>query len=214
MAACKDFPQTSLAVEQGQTWSQTLRWETKPEVFRAIQAITKSGPVRITAAGHDIPDGWRVAVEGVKGMVEINAARTPPRASDYHVATWISSSAIEINDINTAAVDGGRDLYGDYVSGGVLRYFAPVDLTDYTFEMVVLDRPGGNVLASNRLADAPLNIITIVADNATKTIHMSMAVDAVGALPWTRGVYDVCAKHTPTGVVTKLLEGSISVSRD
>lgn len=210
----RDFPQTSLIIEQGQTWTQVLRWEAKPELFKAITAISKTGAARLTVPGHGLPDGWRGAIEGVKGMVEINALRSPPRSSDYHRLTVVDSSTIEINDINTAAVDdNGDDLYSTYTSGGTLRCYTPVDLAGFTFDIVVLDRVGGTVLASSRSTDAPLNILTATGDNAAKTITLGCTVANVNALTWTRGHYDVYATDS-LGVVTKLMEGQISVSRD
>jgi hypothetical protein len=204
----------NLTIEQGETFALTVRWETdKPEVYKAITAIAKSGPVRITAPSHGLVDGWRAAIEGVKGMVEINAAHSPPRCNEYHEVTYVDANTIDLNAINTAAVDeNGDDLYGTYTSGGYLRYNSAVDMTGYTPKMVVLDRVGGTVLASTEAADSPLNIITATADNTAKTINISISVANVNALTWTRGVYDLSMVSTTS--TTKLLEGTITVSKD
>jgi hypothetical protein len=209
MAANKDF-----VIEQGETFALTVRWETDtPEVYKAITAISKTGPVRITAPGHGLVDGWRAAIEGVKGMVEINASHSPPRCNEYHEITYVDANTIDINTINTAAVDeNGDDLFGTYISGGYLRNNSAVDMTGYTPEMIVRDRVGGNIIASTRVADAPLNIITATADNTTKTINILISVDDVDALTWTRGVYDLSMVSTTS--TTKLAEGTITVSKD
>ena len=78
MAVSKD-----LTIQQGKTFTLVLRWETEPIVYKAITAIAQTAPVRITAAGHGLVDGWRAAVVSVKGMAEINAENTPPRGDDY-----------------------------------------------------------------------------------------------------------------------------------
>lgn len=204
----------NLTIEQGETWPLVVRWETdKPEVYKAITAIAKSGPVRITAPGHGLVDGWRTAIEGAKGIVEINAAHSPPRCDEYHEVTYVDANTIDINRINTAAVDeNGDDLYSAYTSGGYLRYNSAVDMTGYTPKMVILDKIGGTVLASTEAADSPLNIITATADNTAKTINISISVANVNALTWTRGVYDL--SMVSAGSTTKLLEGTITVSKD
>lgn len=205
MAACKDFPLT-----QGKTFGQVIRWESdQPEVYKLVTAITKSGPVRITAPGHTLVDGWRVAVQGVKGMVEINAPHNPPRCNEYHEISYVDSGSIEINNINTAAVDeNGGDLYGDYISGGYLRFFTPVDLTGYTARMDIKDKVGGTVLHSLTTEDGG-----IVLDNSAKTITLLISATDTAAFTWTRGVYDL-EMVSSGGVVSALLSGSITVKKE
>lgn len=128
MANTQDF-----VITQGKTFSQVLRWEAPPIIYKPITAISKVAPVSITAAGHSVPSGWRVAVVSVVGMTEINAKNTPPRATDYHQATVVDPNTVALNDINASG-------YTAYVSGGYLQFNTPVNLTGFTARMTIKDR--------------------------------------------------------------------------
>lgn len=207
---------TDLTIKQGKTFGQVLRWEAdKRIVYKAITAITKAAPVRITAAGHGLVDGWRAAIVAVKGMIQINAKHSPLRDSDYHIVTVIDSSTIEINSLNTAATDdNGTDEYSAYTSGGYLQYNAPASLNGYTARMTIKDKIGGTVLASTEVAHAPLNTITATLDDAAKTITITISAAATAAITWTRGVYDIEAVDSGGTVVTELRKGIITVSKE
>lgn len=214
--AASDFPQTPLKIEQGQTWGLALRWPDRSAYsYKTITAIAKTAPVRITCPSHGLVDGWPVAVVGVKGMVEINAGHTPPRSNEFYPVTYIDANTVDINAINAAAVDeNGTDLYTAYTSGGSLQFYPPVDLTNYSVSMRVLTGTGGTLLLSSDVADDPLDLITVAVNNTTKTISLTIAASDVDALTWTRGVYDIVATHSVSGAVTKLMEGTITVSKD
>lgn len=195
MAAAKD-----LIIEQGKTFSQVLRWEAPPIIYAPITGITQTAPVRITAPLHDCPPGWRVAVVSVKGMSQINAQNSPPKASDYHSATVIDQNTVELNDVNAAD-------FKAYVSGGYLQFNTPVDLTGYSARMSIKDKIGGTELMSLTSASE----IDVDAVGATITINITATVTA--SLGWKKGVYDL-ELISAVGVVTALLAGTISVTRE
>jgi len=130
-----------LTVVQGNTFSQVVRWETVPFVFKPITDISRSAPVVITAAAHGIPDGWRAAVVSAGGMTKINATHFPVRGSDLKTVTVLSADSVALHDINSTA-------YTAYTSGGYLVYYTPVSLSGYTARMTIKDRVGGTVLAT------------------------------------------------------------------
>lgn len=201
MAASKD-----LVVQQGKTFSLVVRWESDPVVYKAITAISQTAPVRLTVAGHGMPDGWNGAVTNVKGMTEINAEANKVRDSDYNPVTVIDADTIEINAINAAG-------FKAYVSGGYIQYNTPVDLTGFVARMSVKDKVGGTVLASTEAAHSPLDVITITVDVTPKTITLTIEATDTAALTWKSGVYDL-EMVSPTGVVTAILSGKVSVSRE
>lgn len=192
MADTKDFE-----ILQGKTWSQVVRWETEPIVYKAITGITQAAPVRITAAAHGIPDGWRAAVVSVKGMTEINASN-PPKAKDFHPVTVVDVNTVEFNDVNAAD-------YKAYVSGGYLQYNTPVSLTGYTARMAIKDKLGGTVLKSLTTENSGITINT-----TDKTITITISATDTTAFTWKKGVYDL-ELVSPTGVVTQLLSGSVAL---
>lgn len=119
-----------LELIQGKTFTDILRWETAPIVYKPISGILQSAPARVTANGHGMPNGWRCAVTTVKGMTEINATANSIRESDYHQGTVIDVNTIDINDINAAG-------FKAYTSGGILQYNTPKVLTGYKARMAI-----------------------------------------------------------------------------
>lgn len=195
-----------IVVEQGKTFSLVARWEAPPIIYKAITAITKTAPVRITAVGHSVPDGWRVAVVSAGGMSQINAENDPPKNKDYRAATVIDVDTVELNTVNAAD-------YRAYTSGGYLQFNTPVDLTGFTARMKVKDRVGGTVLASTEAGDTPLNTVTVTVNNTLKMITITISATNTAALTWTRGVYDL-ELVSATGVVTALLSGAVTVIKE
>lgn len=207
MADSKD-----LEIKQGKTYSLVLRWETEPIVYKPITAISlANGAPRLTVTGHGTPNGWRGAVTRVKGMTQINAKNSPPRASDFVTATVIDANTIELNSV-TPCDDSGTE-WPNYTSGGFWQFNTPVDLAGYTARMKIKDKIGGTVLASTEAGDTPLNILSIAIDNAGKTITLSIAATATDDITWTKGVYDL-EMVSGTGVVTTILSGKVSVTKE
>lgn len=187
-------------IVRGKTFSDPLRWESAPIIYKAITGITKTAPVRINAPGHGLVDGWRATVVSVKGMTQINALSNPPKASDYQKATVIDADFIEFNKVNAAD-------FKDYQSGGYLQYNTPVDLAGYTARLVVKDKVGGSVLATLTTENGGILI-----DNATKTITITFSAAETAAFTWKKGVYEL--EMVKGAVVTGLVVGTIKVSEE
>lgn len=200
------MPLLKLDIQQGKTFQQTIRIETADITYKPITAITNTAPVKITAIGHGLKNGWRAAVVSVKGMTQINAAKTPPDESDYHLVTVVDADNVEFNSINAAD-------YSTYTGGGYLQYNTPLDLTGYTVRMQIRDKIGGTVLASTETGDAPLNTIKATVDAAENKILIEIAATDTAAFTWTKGVYDV-ELVSPTGVVISPLSGEAVVKKE
>lgn len=188
-----------LIITKGDTFSLVLRWESLPFIYTDITAINQDGPVMITAPGHTVPDGWRVAILAAKGMVEINSKNMPPRAADFHKATYVSGTQITLND--TSSSD-----FTPYTSGGDLVYYTPVSLAAATGSMQIRSSPkdtGAPLLSLLSPAD-------IVFDNVAKTITITISATVTAAFTFSGGVYDF--EVSIGGVVTKLIRGSVIVS--
>ena len=191
----------NIIIQQGSDYVQEVRWETTPIIYKAITNISNVAPVAIQAVAHGLPDGWRAAITSVKGMDEINAINTPPKERDFHYITKVDVDNITINDINAAS-------FGLYLSGGYLQYNTPVDLTGYTARMTIKDRVGGVVLAT--LTDANGKIVL---DNVAHVVKIKLGAVETASYVWTRGVYDL-ELVSATGVVTSLLQGSVTLLRE
>ena len=155
----------------------------------------------MTCVGHGAPDGWRVAIVSVKGMTQINAKNSPPRDSDYVVATVLTGDTLELNTVNAAD-------YKAYTSAGYVQYNTPQDLTGYIARMDIKDKIGGTVLMSLTTEN---NRITL--NNTTKTITLTISADDTAAITWKKGTYDL-ELESPTGVVTALMYGTVAVTNE
>jgi hypothetical protein len=191
----------NLTIEQGETFETVVRWETPPLKYKPISAMTQTAPVSITATGHAIPNGWRVAVVDAKGMTELNAASAPPADEELRAATVIDANTVEFNEVSAA-------LFKAYKSGGYLAYYTPQDLTGYTARMTIRDRVGGTELVALTSADSE-----IIIDAAAFTITIAISAAATAAFTWTKGVYDL-ELVSSTGRVARILSGTVTLSKE
>ena len=193
----------NLVFRQGETFLRIIRWETTPFVYKAITAITKAAPVAITAIGHGLKTGWRVAVVSVQGMTEINALNDPPRDNELKQVTVVDDDTV-LNRVN-------RSDFTTYVGpSGYLQFYTPVDLTGYEAHMMIKDRVGGTVLAE-LTSDGVDNRIVI--DAVNNTITITVAADDTAAFTFSSGTYDI-EMVSPTGAVTTIYYGSVSVTKE
>lgn len=192
-----------LTIKQGSTFTRVLRWESPTVVYKPITAVAKSAPVRITAAAHGIPDGWRVNIQSVQGMKQLNGLNTPPKASDYHRATVIDATTVELNDVNALE-------YGAYTSGGVVAFNQPVDLTGYTARMQIKTKLADttNLL---ELTSSPAAGLTV--DNVAKTITITLTAAQTAALTFKTAVYSLEMVSSAT-VVTEILSGTLTLDKE
>jgi hypothetical protein len=188
--------QYNFEARSGETFQPVLRWGTDTLISKTITGISQAAPVVVTAAGHAIPDGWSVAVVSSKGCTGLNAVNFQPRGRDWHAATVLSSSTVQLNEVNSADLPA-------YTSGGFLVYSTPVDLSAITAAvMTIRDVPGtGTVLKTLAIGTG------ITLDNTLKTITPSFAT---AALTWTLGYYDLELTDS-AGKITQLLDGTISI---
>jgi hypothetical protein len=195
MTKIKDF-----VIVQGSTFSEPVRWETEPIVYKAITGITQAAPAVVNAIDHGLVSGWNVAIVSVKGMTEINASN-PPADNEYVECTVVDDDHIELNTVNAAD-------YKAYKSSGYVQYNTPKSLAGYIARMSCKNKIGGTEFL--RL-DTTNGGITI--DNAAKTITLFVSATDTALLVKQKGVYDL-ELESPAGVVTKLLSGSITVSSE
>ena len=123
----------ALSIKAGTTHTEVIRWASDVVAYKAITGITKAAPPSITAVAHGLKTGWPVAVESVKGMVQINALDSPPRDSDTHAVTVTGADALTLDGVNAIG-------YGTYTSGGALRFYVPQSMAAATARMDVVDR--------------------------------------------------------------------------
>lgn len=193
----------NLVFRQGETFLRVIRWETPPFVYKAITAITKTAPVSITATGHGLVTGWRVAVVSAGGMDQINAENNPPRESEFEQCIVTDINTITLNKVNSTEFD-------TYTSGGYLQFYTPVDMAGYSARMDIKNRIGGTELFSIT-SGAPDNRIAI--DNSNHTITITISAADTATLTFVKGYYDL-ELVSPTGVVTTIFSGTVTVTKE
>ena len=116
----------TIVIRKGATYAFVTQWEQPSVRYAAITHVSSAAPVVITAPEHGLTDGWLFAVSCIKGGGSaLNAKHAPPRNKDYFAAKVIDANTIEVNAVNGAC-------WAAYISGGVVQFNAPVDLTGCT----------------------------------------------------------------------------------
>lgn len=162
-----DLPKIKLSVRKGASADIPLRLETGTLSFAAISAMAKSAPLRVAATGHNIPDGWYVAIVDAKGMTELNATDSNAiRDNEFHRITWVDADTVDFDGISSAN-------FKTYTSGGYLAFYAPMSLTSYTSaRMDVKTRIGGDVILALNTTDGTLEL-----DDVTSTVWIRLEDD-------------------------------------
>lgn len=189
-----------LKIRQGETFQRVIRWETLPLIWKAISGIAQNAPVQITVPNHECPDGWKALVKDAGGMDEINTKNWPPRAGDFHRVAVESSSVVNFNDVSAVEFD-------PYTLGGYLVYYTPVPIAGYSARMKIKDRIGGTEL------DSLVSPTDIEIDDVNFKMTLTIAAAVSELWTFTRGVYDF-EVVSPTGVVTALLSGTVTVTKE
>jgi hypothetical protein len=186
----------NLTILQGTTFNEVVRWESSKKLYKTITGITQAAPAVITSTGHTVPDGWQIKVTNVVGMKEINSTDT------YRKATVLTANTIELNDINAVG-------YTAYVSGGIIEFYQPVDLTSYTARMQIRSK----VDSATILLELTTENGGITIDNVAKTITLTITATATAALSWISGVYSL-ELVSGSGIVTTLINGNVTVKKE
>jgi hypothetical protein len=175
------FQKIRIAVRKGASAAIPLRLETGTLSFAAISAMDKSAPLRVTATGHNIPDGWYVAIVDSNGMTELNASDSNAiRDSEFHRITWVDADTLEFDGISSAN-------FTTYTSGGYLAFYAPMSLASYTSaRMDVKTRVGGDVILALNTTDGTLEI-----EETTSTLWIRLEDDALDAVAARDYVFDI-----------------------
>lgn len=194
---------TTFAIIQGKTFAPVVRFGTKPYLYKAVTAISKSAPAHLTVPSHGLPDGWPAAVVSAQGMTQINAAGEPPDLDekDYRPATKIDVNSIDFNEINSSE-------FSAYTGGGYLQCLTPVDLAGCVSRLTIKDAPGGAILKALTSAAAE-----IVLDNTAKTITATFTAAVTAGFAWASGYFE-WELETAAGVVYRLLAGPVSVETE
>ena len=181
---------------QGSTFNEILRWESSVKVYKPITAITKSAPLVVTAVGHGVPLEWRVKFTNIAGMTDLNSTET------YHIVTSKTSDTLTINNINSLG-------FKDYVSGGVVEYNTPTDMTGYTARMQLRSKLDSTTVIEELTTENG----KIVIDNVNKTIKLLISATTTAAYTFPSAVYSL-ELISSGGQVTPFANGIITLVKE
>jgi len=191
---------TDLVIQKGKTFERVIRWESQPFIYVPITGVQLKAPVEIIAPTHNIPDGWRVIVVSVKGTTELNTIK-PPKAKDFKRVTVLGPDLVALNTVNASE-------FSEYIEGGYLQHYTPVDITGFIARMMIKDRVGGTILHGMSSTSGEITL-----DAVLKTITLTIPALTTQIFPWTKGVYDL-EMESPAGVVTAILSGEVEATEE
>lgn len=183
-------------IYQGSTFSEVLRWESGEKVYKPITGITKSAPVVITAVAHAVPIDWRVRFTNILGMTDLNSTE------NYNLVTGTTTDTITINTINALS-------YKDYISGGIVEYNKPVDLTGFTARMQIRS----DITSSTVLKELTTENAGITINNTLKTIILNISATDTATFTFSSAVYSL-EMVSSAGIVTPFTAGTVSLIKE
>lgn len=183
-------------IYQGATFNEVLRWESSVKVYKTITSITKAAPLVVTAISHEVPVEWRVKFTSILGMTDLNSN------TEYHQVSEVTQNTITINSINALG-------YKSYISGGVIEYNKPIDMTGYTARMQIR----GKITDILPILELTTENSGISIDNTNKTITLIISATATAALTFSTAVYSL-ELVSSGGQVTPFISGSISLIKE
>ena len=180
-----------ITIRQGKTFRLPVMWELDTLVYKPINGVEQSAPVRIQAVAHGIPDGWNVAVVNLKAPVELNAVTEggkPPADKDFRTGAAFKA----------------------YSGGGQLVFYAPGPLAGAVVHGQIKDKIGGAVLHEFR-SDGPSPNVTL--DLARNRVILNIPHTVTAGFSWKAGVYDLELIDSDN-LVYPLIFGSVTVERE
>lgn len=181
---------------QGSTFNEVLRWESSVKSYKPITAIAKSAPLVVTSTAHGIPAEWRVRFTNILGMTELNNSET------YYKVTSTAANTITVNDINSLS-------FKEYVSGGVIEYNTPVDLTGYTARMQIRSK----IDDATVIQELTTSNGAIIINNTNKTITLNIIAEVTAAYIFSTAVYSL-EMVSSGGQVTPFCNGTITLVKE
>lgn len=193
--------QQDLTILQGATFADALQWFAADAVHKLITAVAIGLPTLVTATAHGLTGTGRqpVWITNVKGTREVNTdgyRDTCPR--------WAT-----VVDVDTLALDLDTGSSLAYQSGGVLTYYPPVDLSNYTARMQMRSSAGSDVV----LLELTTENGGLTLGGTDGTVSRMIAATATAALAFRTAVYDL-ELVDGAGNVTRLAEGAVCVDRE
>lgn len=192
--------QLDLVINAGASFQYVLRWFGSTPTHKPITAVQAGWPTIATVTAHGLTGRWPVWISNVRTPTGLN---TPSPGG-------CSPVFADVMDANTLAIDVNTGAQGGaYTGNGILTSYPITNLTGYTAKMQIRSAPNSAV----PLLELNTKTGGIALDSATGEVTMSIDPTVTAAFTWQQAVYDLLLT-SPTGFVTRLAQGNISVTSD
>lgn len=189
--------QYNLKIKQGTTYSKSVSQLGAGKVCKLIETLTPGCPTLIGITGHGLPAGAElpVFVSHVLG-----ATRANTKTGKSVVATYVDANSFFI-DADTVAQE--------YTStSGLVTYYAPTDLTNYTARMHIREEVD-DVTAIVELTSTGGDIVI---DAALGKVTFTITAAVTATFDFDSAVYDLeIVDDSVEPVVTRILEGTVEL---
>ena len=126
-------------------------------------------------------------------MTDINSSET------YYIVSVTNANTLELNDVNSIA-------YKSYISGGILSYKEPQNLSGVTARMQIREKLTDTAVIDELTTENGM----IVINNTNKTITIQISATKTAAYSFTSAVYSLELVDA-LGVVTSFVYGNVSL---
>jgi hypothetical protein len=186
-----------LDIVQGATFTKGIHWYGGGKICKLIEDVTPGCPTLITITAHGLPSisNTPVFISHVKGATRLNTEDNQPV-----IATYI--------DADSFYVDSDTVAQTYTANTGLVTYFAPKDLTDWTARMHIREELDDVATIVELVSPDDIDI------SATDAlITVTIEDEATALYDFDEGVYDL-ELEDGAGAVTRLVEGSVTLCRE
>lgn len=189
-----------LEIKQGSTYSKSVSQLAGGKIQKLIEDLTPGAPTLITITGHGIPATAEIPVyvSHVKGATRANTKPGKPV-----VATYVDVDTLFL-DIDTVA----QTYEGP---SGLLTYYAPTDLTNYTARMHIRE----NIDDTATILELATGGNGIEITPALGKVTFTLTAAQTAAFDFDVAYYDLeIVDNSAEPVVTRILEGEVEICRE
>lgn len=195
MASC--VASVDLTIIQGATFNKSFNWYGGGKVCKLVENLVPGCPTQITITAHGLPSlsDTPVFISHVKGATRANTKKNMSVLASYI-------------DADNFYIDADTVAQEYEASTGLLTYFAPTDLTNYTARMHIREDVDSDTTILELVS--PTNITISAADGR---ITITITDDVTAGLDFDYAVYDL-ELEDDTGVTTRLLAGDVELCKE
>lgn len=190
-----------LTLRAGDSFRYLLRLQTERWIYRPIEAVSQTAPLRLSVPGHGLSPGWPVALSGIPGLPPRAQPMDPPLDGECWPAEVLSADLLEINPLNASD-------WPAYGGGGVLQYREPYVLSGCRAQMWLRPQPQAPAVLELSSANGRIGV-----DALNQWLRLQLDPASTARLTAPHYVYGL-ALLTADGEVCTVAQGRVFVLPD